>query len=136
MSFSQEAMILFVGAVLAASIVIVALYSQVQSGINKATSVSGEIQEDVSNAFQIVNVHETNVYIRGVSGQLKPQNMEAFVDGILEDVNVVFIRDKGAADVLDPNDLMVVILPVSITEENCLQVYIGRAYDVWGNCFQ
>ncbi len=137
---SQEALILFIGAVLLAAAVVFTLSSQVQSAVSSAQTVSGAAARSVVTEIRILSVYgnasDTNVVVKGISGTVDVNDMRILVDGRpYVPVAGYFVTDRGNDGFLDPGDLYVATIPVAVDpDKNCIRVLVDGAEDIYGRC--
>ncbi len=135
---SQEVIILFVAIILAASLVIFTLYGQVREATGKAEDVSTEVSRETLTDFEIVNVNpsssESNIYIRGVSGELNVYDTVVVVDGVPYTPAVRMLRDERTPGILDPDDLALLRIPTDIGTADCVMLDVDGTTGVWGIC--
>ena len=138
---SQEALILFVAAIIIASIAVYALNAQFQLAISKASSSSSVATKQASTSFQILSVYgnnsETNIAVKGVLGAIDVNAFTVFVDNVpYTPSGGTFLRDSDGDGVLDPSDLYVITIPVAVDpDKNCVRVVSPYAEDIYGNCY-
>lgn len=134
MIYSQEVIILFIGALLAASLAIFSLYGQIVSSTGQVGSVGSDIQNSVASSFSIVQVSDGNIYIRGISGELNVSDIVLTLNGAPISFSVQFLRDRGSNRLLDPEDLIVIDTNTSIDPSDCLLIDIDGVTSQWGVC--
>ncbi|NPA76344.1 MAG: hypothetical protein GXN93_01140 [Candidatus Diapherotrites archaeon] len=137
---STEALILFIGAVVVASLTVFALSAQFQSATSKANVVSTNAARSVSTAFQILSVYgnatDTNVVVKGILGTTDVNDLVVFVDGKpYRPSSFVFVRDSGNDGYLDAGDVCVLTIPAPVdTDKNCIKVVSPDTVDIYGHC--
>jgi len=131
---SQELLIIFIGTLLVASFVVYTLSYQVNSSVGEAGSVSTEVQSKTVSSYEIVQVYENNVYVRGVSGKLNPFNALVTVNGLPVEVNVVLLRDSGDVNLLEADDLAVLVLGTAVDSGDCVFIDLDGVSTLWGVC--
>ncbi len=104
---SSEAVILFIGVLIAASLAVYTLSSFISSSTGKSMAVSQQALEKTTNAFSIVNINEQNLYVRGEFGEIDLNKCAVLVDGATTTGTWHYLYDKGSSNVLDPGDLAV-----------------------------
>lgn len=134
MIYSQEVILLFIGTLLAASLVIFTLYGQITSGSGQVSSIGIDIQRSVSSSFSIISVSERNIYVRGISGELNVSNTVITLNGAPLTYTVTFLRDGGSNHLLDPEDLVVLNVDKNIGTGDCLLIDIDGVAAQWGVC--
>jgi len=136
---TQELIILFIAVVVAAALAVTALTAQIQVGIGTTKAAATAASKRVAADMDIISVHsaggDTNVYIKGVSGEINVETLSVIVNGVpVTPVYSGFVRDGGTAGILDPGDLYIVEIPGTYTEQDCITVDTAQATALWGLC--
>ena len=131
---SQETLILFIGAIIVAALVVTALYTQVSNTAGSTASTTAEVQKKVLSSFEVVQIYENNIYVKGVSGELNVSKIVVTVNGIPQDANVSLLRDSYDNGLLDPDDLAVITLPQPVKTSDCVMLDIDGVSATWGVC--
>jgi len=138
---SHEALILFIAAVIVASLAVYTLNAQFQTALSTAESSSSVATKQVGTSFQILSVYgnssDTNVVIKGVLGSIPVDSLAVFVDNVPYTPSAGrFVRDGDGDGVLDRGDLYVLTISAAVdTDKNCVRVVSTYAEDIYGNCF-
>ena len=135
---SQEMLILFIGVILAASIVVTSLYNVIQAGSSQAESVSKSVQEQSIKDYTVIDISsgdtDTNIYVQGVSGSLDTNNILVLVNGISYNPTTSFVLDKKVPGFLDPGDVLLIRIPVGTGDTDCVKLGINGVYTTIGMC--
>lgn len=124
--YAHEVLVIFISAVVAASLAAGALSGFVRSSISKAGSIADDVRGLVASDFEIVGVHaagsEMNIYLKGIAGaaDFLPA---VFVDGVVASVKSSgFIRDVGEKNKLNAGDLAYITVSGSFAD--------GKAHEI------
>ena len=138
---SQEVLILFIAAVIVASITVYALNTQFQLALSKASSSSSVATKRAGTAFEILSVYgdasETNIAVKGILGSVDVNSFTVFVDNVpYTPSSGRFLRDSDGDGVLDPSDVYVMTISAAVDpDNNCVRVDSPYAEDIYGNCY-
>lgn len=138
---SQEALILFIAAVIVASLAVYTLNSQFQLALSKASSSSSVATKRAGTAFEILSVYgdasETNIAVKGILGSVDVNSFTVFVDNVPYTLSSGhFLRDSDGDGVLDPSDVYVMTISAAVDpDNNCIRAVSPYAEDIYGNCY-
>ena len=138
---SHEALILFIAAVIVASLAVYTLNAQFQAALSEAESSASIATRRAGTSFQILSVYgdssDTNIVVKGILGSIPVDGLTAFVDNVpYTPSGGQFVRDTDSDGVLDQGDLYVLTIPVSVdADKNCVHIVSSYAEDIYGNCF-
>lgn len=134
---SFEALVLFIGAVVAVALAVYVLQSQVIV----ATSVVGKggsaAVSAASHAFQITSVYgdasDTNIVVRAVSGDFDLNSAIVYVNDVPHrpvSAHVV----GGTARYLSPGQTGIIVVSAPFSDSSCYVVDMGGDRELWGVC--
>ena len=136
---TQELMILFIGVVIVAGLAVTTMTGQIRAALGTSESVTQQASRQVSTEMSIVSVYsngtDTNIFIKGISGQIDVNNATVLINGSpVTPLYRGFVRDSGAPGVLDPGDAYIIEVPGSYDDRDCIIVDTPSATAVWGLC--
>jgi hypothetical protein len=140
---SIEELLFFAVAAVVAGMVVFQFINTANLAASKGVSAANAVAQSQSRSFCISSVYsdgaDTNVYLYGVSGAYRMDDVRVYVDGF--DVNVLssgFISDRDGDGYLDPHDSYYIELNQNVVDGNLhsVEVCIGadcRRVDVLEN---
>jgi len=134
---SFEALVLFIGAVIAVGVAVYVLQSQVSSAASVAGASVSATARTVSHAFRITSVYgnasETNVVVRAVSGQFDLNSAVVYVNGVPHQPDAVTVLGSSG-DFLSAGSTGIITVATPFSDQNCYVVDMGGVREIWGVC--
>ena len=134
---SFEALVLFIGAVVAVALAVYVLQSQVVGATSAVGRAGSAVVSNTSHVFQITSVYgdstDTNVVVRAVSGEFDLNSAVVYVNDVPYKPLSAHVLG-GSGRFLDQGATGIITVAVPFSDTSCYVVDLGGDRELWGVC--